>query len=75
MVILLLLTILSIFQLLFYLFLFTPFMYTFLAVLGLPCWCKLSLVSVSRGYSLVVLGRLFIVGASLVAEHRLPGLQ
>ena len=32
---------------------------------------RLSLVEVSRGYSLVVVGGLLTVVASLVAEHRL----
>ena len=33
-----------------------------------------SLVGVSKGYSLVVVCRLLIVTASLVAQHRLQGL-
>ena len=37
------------------------FYYLFLAALGLHCWCRLSLVAVHG---------LFIVVASLVAEHR-----
>ena len=45
--------------------------YLFLAVLGLCCCMGLSLVSASRGYSLIaVCGRLIVV-ASLVSEHRL----
>ena len=42
----------------------------FLAVLGLWCSCRLSLVVVSGGYSLVV-HRLLIAVVSLAAEHRL----
>ena len=45
-------------------------------------WCHvfitmygLSLVAVSRGYSLVKVHRLLIVVASLVAEHRLLGVR
>ena len=42
------------------------------------CWvfiaaCGLSLVSESRGYSLVAVHRLLILAASLIAEHRLSG--
>ena len=43
----------------------------FLAVLGLSCCTGFSLLVVSEGYFLVVVGRLLIVGASLVTEHRL----
>ena len=46
----------------------------FLAVLGLGCCVGFSLVAVSRGYSLVEHGLLIVV-ASLVAEHRLQGVQ
>ena len=42
-----------------------------LAVLGLLCYVGFSLVVMSRGYSLVVVLRLLIAVASLVAE---PGL-
>ena len=35
--------------------------------------CGLSLVVVSRGYSLAVVCRLLITGASLAAEHRFYG--
>ena len=41
-----------------------------LAVLGLHC-CGLSLVSVSRGYSLPAVCRLLTAAASLVTEHGL----
>ena len=40
-------------------------------MLGLYCCSDFSLVAQSRGYSLVVVCGLFIVVASLVAEHRL----
>ena len=51
------------------------YIYTYLFLL---CWVfvsmhRLSLVAVSRGYTLVAVHRLLIVGASLVAEHRLWG--
>ena len=45
--------------------------YLFLAVLGLRCCAGSSLVGASRGYSLVVMHRLFILVASLVVDHRL----
>ena len=44
---------------------------SFLAVLGLCCCTGFSLVVASGGYSLVVIDRLLIVVASLVAEHSL----
>ena len=43
----------------------------FLAVLGLCCCVGFSLVVASGGYFLVVVCRLLIVMASLIAEHRL----
>ena len=43
-----------------------------LAVLGLHCCARVSLVAVSRGYSLVVVWGLTVV-ASLVVEHRHEG--
>ena len=54
--------------------------YLFSAVLVLPCWARAvsgrgeqghSPVAVSGGHSLIVVHGLLIVGASLVAEHRL----
>ena len=45
--------------------------YLFLAVLGPRCCMSFSLVSMSRGYSPVVVLRLLIVMTSLVAEHGL----
>ena len=53
-----------------FLFLMYNFIYLFLAVLDLHCYAGFSLVSVSRGYSLVECGLLSVV-SSLVAEHRL----
>ena len=47
------------------------FIYLFLAVLGLHCCMGSSLVAVSRGYSLDEVCGLFIVEASVAAEHRL----
>ena len=47
----------------------------YLAVLGLFCCVGLSLVSVSRGHSLVVVHGLVISVASPVGEHRLKGTQ
>jgi len=47
------------------------FIYLVLAVLGLCCCTDLSLGAVSGGYSPGVAGRLLVVVASLVAEHRL----
>ena len=44
----------------------------FLAVLGLGCYADFSLVAEGRGCSLVVVCRLLIAEASLIAEH---GLQ
>ena len=52
-------------------FYFYLFIYLFLAVLGLHRCAGMSLVSVSGGYSLVVMRRLLIAVASLAAEHRL----
>ena len=40
-------------------------------MLGLPCCMGFLLVAASEGYSLLVLCRLLIAVASLVAEHRL----
>ena len=45
--------------------------YLFLAVLGLLCCRGFSLVSVSGGYSLVMVCRCLIAEASLVGEHGL----
>ena len=45
--------------------------YLFLAALGLGAVCRLSLVAVSRGYSLVGVHRLLIAVAPLVVEHGL----
>ena len=45
------------------------FLHLFVAVLGLPCYARLSLVVVSEGYSLVAVLGLLIVVASLVMEH------
>jgi len=42
-----------------------------LAKLGLGCCEGFSLVAVSWGYSVVVMGRLLIVVASLAVEHGL----
>ena len=50
-------------------FFFQLFIYLFLAGLGLHCCADFSLVAGSRGYSLVVVHRIFIVVASLVSEH------
>ena len=51
------------------------FFFHLLAVLGL-CGCVgFYLVAASRGYSLVVVHRLLIAVASLVAEHGLQGTQ
>jgi len=41
-----------------------------MAVLGLCCFMGFSLVAASRAYSVVVVCRLLIAVASLVAEHR-----
>ena len=49
------------------------FLKYFLAELGLGCCEGFSLVAVSWGYSLVVMGRLLIAVASLVADHGLWG--
>ena len=46
------------------------FIHLFLAVLGLCCCVGFSLVVASWCYSLVVVCRLLIAVASLVAEHR-----
>ena len=50
-------------------FLRKTFIYLFLLHWVLVAVCRLSLVAVSRGYSLVAVHRLLIVVASLVAEH------
>ena len=42
-----------------------------MAVLGLHCCAGFSLVEANGGYSLVVMGRLRILVASLVAKHEL----
>ena len=52
-------------------FFFNLFIYLFLVVLGLRGCVGFSLVSASRGYSLVVVHSLPIALASLVAEHRI----
>ena len=52
-------------------FLFTLFMYLFLALSGSHCCTGLSLVVASRGYSLVAVRGLLLGVASLVAEHGL----
>ena len=44
-------------------------LHLFLAVLSFSCCAGFSLVAGSRGYSLVVVHRIFIVVASLVSEH------
>ena len=44
-------------------------------MLGLHCCTGFTLVAASRGYSLVAVCRLLIVVVSLVAEHRLQGMQ
>ena len=59
---------------------FSFFMYLFLAVLGLQCCMGFSPAVASyslvvASYSLVVVHGLRIVLASLVAEHRLQGMQ
>ena len=46
------------------------FMYLFLAVLGLRCCARFSLVSVSKA-TLVAMHWLLIAVASFVAEHKL----
>ena len=46
-----------------------------MAALNLHCVAGFSLVVASRGYSLVPMLRLLIAVASLVAEHRLLGLE
>ena len=51
------------------------FIYLFLAVLGLLCCVGSSLVAVSRGNSLVEVCGLFIVVASVAAEHGLQGVR
>ena len=48
-----------------------PFMYLFVAVLGLHCCTGFSLVVESEGYSLVVACRLLIAVAPLVVERAL----
>ena len=53
---------------------FFLFLILFLAVLGLHCCAGFSLVVRSEGYSLVVVSRFLIVGASLVG-HRLEGVS
>ena len=45
------------------------FIYLFLAVLGLQCWVGFSLAAATGGYSLVLVHRLLMAVASLVAEH------
>ena len=52
-------------------FFFKIVLFIYLAVLCLSCCIGFSLLVVSEGYFLVVVGRLLIVGASLVTEHRL----
>ena len=47
------------------------FFFFYFAVLGLHCCAGFSLVSVSGGYSLLVVHELLIPAASLAAEHRL----
>ena len=47
------------------------FFNSLLAVLGLCCWVGFSLVGASRGNVPVVVHRLLIAVASLVAEHDL----
>ena len=42
-----------------------------MAVLGVCCFMGFSLVAASRDYSVVVVCRLLLAVASLVAEHRL----
>ena len=59
-----------------YLFLNTFYLFIYFWL----CWvfvagCRLSLVAVSRGYSLVGKHRLLTAVASLVAEHGLEGSQ
>ena len=49
----------------------SKFMWVFWLHWGFLAVCLLSLVSMSRHYSLVVASRLLIVVASLVAEHGL----
>ena len=54
------------------------FMHTYTFTFFLLCWVfvsmhRLSLVAVSRGYTLGAVHRLLIVGASLAAEHGLWG--
>ena len=53
------------------LFLISPVLILFLAVLGRLCCMGFPLVAASRGCSLVLVHGLLIVVASLVAEHRL----
>ena len=50
---------------------FYLFICLFLAVLGLHCWVRFSLIAVSGSYAIAVVHRLLIVVTSLVAEHRL----
>ena len=52
-------------------FYFLNFIYLFLTVLGLHCCESFFLVGASRGYSLVVVPKLLILVAFLVAEHNL----
>ena len=54
-------------------FLSIEFIYLFLAVPGLHCYIGFSLIATSRSYTLVVVHRLLIAVASLIAEHRLEG--
>ena len=42
-----------------------------MAVLGLHCCAELSLVAMSKGYSLVAVLRLFTAVASLIVQHGL----
>ena len=44
-----------------------------MAVLDLHCCAGLSVVAVNGGYSIVVMFRLLVAVASLVAEHRFWG--
>ena len=52
-------------------FFLKKYSYLFMAALGLHCCVGFSLVAVSGDYSLVVVCRLVLAMASLVAEHGL----
>ena len=58
-------------SILFYIFIFLNFIYLFLAVLGLRCCARAFSSCGEQGLLFVVVRRLLIAVASLVAEHGL----